>query len=70
MLDDESPTSANLENDHEFINKEYYLDWYESRNPKQSQKNPVLPSKYYFLSNKKKKKIQFIYIFLKNISFK
>ena len=25
---DESSTSANLENDHEFIIKEYYLHWY------------------------------------------
>ena len=29
MLDDESPTSTNLENDHEFIINEYYLHWYE-----------------------------------------
>ena len=30
MLDDESPTSANLGNDREFINKEYTLHWYEA----------------------------------------
>ena len=29
MLDDKSPTSANLGNDHEFIIKEYSLRWYE-----------------------------------------
>ena len=29
MLDDESPTSANLGNDHGFINKEYILHLYE-----------------------------------------
>ena len=29
MLDDESPTSANLGNDHEFIIKEHSLHWYE-----------------------------------------
>ena len=29
MLDDESPTT-NLENDHGFIIKEYYLHWYEA----------------------------------------
>ena len=28
MLDDESPTSANLGNDHEFINKKYSFHWY------------------------------------------
>ena len=26
---DESPTLANLGNDHRFITKEYYLHWYE-----------------------------------------
>ena len=30
MLDDESPISANLGNEHEFINKEYSLCWYEA----------------------------------------
>ena len=30
MLDDESPTSANLGNDHGFINKEYSLHWDEA----------------------------------------
>ena len=30
MLDDESPTSANLGNDHEFINKEYSLHGFEA----------------------------------------
>ena len=25
---DESPTSANLGNDHQFIIKEYYLNWF------------------------------------------
>ena len=46
LLDDESPTSANLGNDHGFINrvdhgfinKEYYLHWCEAfwRSPKQN----------------------------------
>ena len=27
LLDDESPTSVNLGNDHEFINKKYSLHW-------------------------------------------
>ena len=38
MLDDGSPTSTNLANDHGFINKEYSLHWYEAfwGNPKQS----------------------------------
>ena len=38
MLDDESPTSANLGNDHGFIIKEYSFHWYEAfwENPKQS----------------------------------
>ena len=38
MLDDESPTSTNLGNDHEFIIKEYSLYWFEVfwGNPKQS----------------------------------
>ena len=30
VLDDESPTSANLENDHGFIIKKYYLHWNET----------------------------------------
>ena len=30
MLDDQSPTSVNLGNDHEFITKEYSLHWYEA----------------------------------------
>ena len=30
LLDDESPTSANLGNDHGFIIKEYSLHWYEA----------------------------------------
>ena len=30
MSDDESPTSANLGDDHKFIIKEYFLDWCES----------------------------------------
>ena len=30
VLDDESPTSANLGNDHGFINKEYSLHWHEA----------------------------------------
>ena len=29
MLDDESPTSTNLRNDHGFIIKEYSLHWFE-----------------------------------------
>ena len=38
VLDDESPTSANLGNDHEFINKEYSPHWYETfwGSPKQT----------------------------------
>ena len=38
MLDDESPKSANLGNDHGFINKEYSLYWFEAfwGSPKQS----------------------------------
>ena len=38
LLDDESPTSVNLRNDHGFIVKEYYLHWYEAfwGSPKQS----------------------------------
>ena len=30
VLDDERTTSANLGNDHGFINKEYSLHWYEA----------------------------------------
>ena len=38
MLDDGSPTSTNLGNDHGFISEEYLLHWYEAfwGNPKQS----------------------------------
>ena len=38
MLDDESPISANLGNDHGFIIKEYSLHWHEAfwGSPKQS----------------------------------
>ena len=38
LLDDESLTSANLGNDHGFINKQYSLHWYEAfwGSPKQS----------------------------------
>ena len=50
MLDDESPTSANLGNDHGFINKEYIFHLFEAfwGNLKQSHeslcsKSTILP---------------------------
>ena len=36
LLDDESPTSTDLGNDHGFITREYSLHWYEAGSPKQS----------------------------------
>ena len=44
VLDDESPTSANLGNDHEFIIKRYSLHWNETfwENPKQNHESLYL----------------------------
>ena len=43
---DESPTSANLGNDHEFIIKEYYLHWYEAFSGSAKQSHERLCSKW------------------------
>ena len=47
MLDDESPTSANLENDHRFMSEEYQLHRYEAfwESPKRGQYHTIVESR-------------------------